>query len=398
MKSRRTKRSPKRSLIKWLERRACAPEFAGGLLLLLSIFFFAAATNTLAGWLYVISGVSFALLLMGGVMPARFLKEIKVERSRIEPVSAGDAIAVELIFSNIGKSNKTLWQARDVLPEGISQTQQQQRAIEQLASGKQYRWAYTVDTLRRGIFQFEQVQLITASPFGLFRSLRSRLTPQPAIVYPLVLTLNQCPLIDRIGRDDSNRLHSQEHSHNNATEGLTRTLRPYRWGDPTRLVHWRTSAKFGELRVRELEVTVGGQEVVIALDPSPGWQESDFEEAVVAAASLYFYAQRLNFNVKLWTPASDILHGNRLVLETLAGVEIIPAQAADSDLPDAPLVWITHRRDRLDSLPTGSRWLAWQQSASAVQLSQSPGIVIESSPDDRNSSLRSQLQAMVSSY
>lgn len=399
MKSRRTKRSPKRNLIKWLERRACAPEFAGGLLLFLSIFFFAAATNTLAGWLYVISGVSFALLLMGSVMPARFLREIAVQRSRIEPVSAGDAIAVELIFSNTGKSNKTLWQARDVLPEGISQTQQQQRAIEQLASGKQYRWAYSVDTLRRGIFQFEQVQLITASPFGLFRSLRSRPTPQPAIVYPLVLTLNQCPLIDRIGRDDSNRLHSQEHSHNNASEGLTRTLRPYRWGDPIRLVHWRTSAKFGELRVRELEVTVGGQEVVIALDTCPGWQESDFEEAVVAAASLYFYAQRLNFNVKLWTPASDILHGNRLVLETLAGVEIIPTQASDSDLPDAPSVWITHRRDRLDSLPTGSRWLAWQQSSSAVQLSQSPGIVIESSPDDRNySSLRSQLQSMVSSY
>jgi uncharacterized protein (DUF58 family) len=51
-----------------------------------------------------------------------------------------------------------------------------------------------------------------------------------------------------------------------ATEGITRSLRPYRWGDPTRLIHWRTSARYGELRVRELEKVTTDQEVLIGLD------------------------------------------------------------------------------------------------------------------------------------
>jgi len=390
-KLRRPKRD--RNLFKWLERRACAPEFAGGMLLFLSLFFFAAATNTLAGWLYVVSGVSFALLLIGGIMPSRVLREIEVNRSKIEPVSAGDPVEIELIFRNTGKSDKTLIQVRDLLPEGISLDRQKEHVIERIAAGANHRWVYSIDTLKRGIFQFEQVQLITASPVGLFRSRRSRPTPQPSIVYPLVLTLNQCPLIDRIGKNDSTRQLSQEHSQNNATEGLTRTLRPYRWGDPTRLVHWRTSAKFGELRVRELEVTVGGQELVIALDTEPGWESENFEAAVVAAATLYFYAQRLNFNVKLWTASTDLLHGNRLVLETLAGVNITPTLFSDADLPAAPIVWLTHRRDRISSLPSGSRWLGWQQSSDSRDLSQNPGLSIESDPDDLTyNSLRSQLQ------
>jgi len=39
-----------------------------------------------------------------------------------------------------------------------------------------------------------------------------------------------------------------------ASQGLTRNLRQYRQGDSTRLIHWKTSARLGELQIRELEV------------------------------------------------------------------------------------------------------------------------------------------------
>jgi hypothetical protein len=51
---------------KWLESRFATPEFIGGMYTALTLFFFMAATNTLSGWLYVISGVSLALLIGGG--------------------------------------------------------------------------------------------------------------------------------------------------------------------------------------------------------------------------------------------------------------------------------------------------------------------------------------------
>ena len=383
----------------WLERRFATPEFIGGMYTTLTLFFFMAATNTLSGWLYVISGVSFALLIVGAVMPKRFLAEMVVVRSPIDPVSVGDDLWMDLIVQNTGRTEKRLLEVRDILPENLSNILQQEVVIELIAPLQEYRWTYEAKTTKRGVFLFRATEIATSSPLGLFRSRRACPSGQKAIVYPTVLPLNRCPLVDQLGRDTSPRQYSDEHNYSNATEGLTKTLRPYRWGDPTRLIHWRSSAKFGELRVRELEVTIGGQEVAIALDTSVGWQPEAFEEAVVAAASLYFYAQKSKLSVRLWTSDTGIVQSDRTVLETLAAANIAnTATQVDilKDLPDLPVVWLSHRNDSIAYLPFGSRWVLWQNSAKVnIPNQRSLGLTIEtiSEPNDLSyKSLRSQLQ------
>ncbi len=396
-------------LFRYLEYQFCVPEFAGGMLMLLSGFFFAAATNTLSGWLYVISGVSFALLLISGILPRRSLKDIEILRSPIEPVSAGDAIAIELIITNNSKADKSLIEVYDFVPKGLDKDYAPQKVIEELPAHQKLRWVYTLDSQYRGIFWFGRVDLVTASPFGLFRSRRSLLSnqqtnQQKVIVYPHVLTLNQCPLIDQIGAEETPKTYSQRYVNANANEGLTKALRPYRWGDPTRLIHWRSSAKFGELKIRELEITLSGQDLVIALDTSSGWGHFQFEEAVVAAASLYFYAQGVNLNVKLWTSLGGTVQGQQIVLETLAGVNPNPndlsSQGVREKLPDTPLIWLTHRQDSLSSLISSSRWLLWGEQVQ--DLTESSGMLIKSDDQEAGenlknefTSLRSQLQKQI---
>ena len=392
--------SKRKRFFKWLEWRFATPEFIGGVFMALTIFFFMAATNTLAGWLYLISGVSFALLIVGAVMPKRLLAEMVVTRSLIDPVSVGDDLWVDLTIQNTGRTEKRLMEIRDIMPEGLSNILQQEVVVESITTLQEYRWNYEVKTTKRGVFVFRSTEIATASPLGLFRSRRACPSGQKAIVYPTVLPLDRCPLVDQLGRDTSPRQYSDEHNYNNATEGLTKTLRPYRWGDPTRLIHWRTSAKFGELRVRELEVTIGGQEVAIALDTSSGWTEISFEEAVVAAASLYFYAQKSKLSVRFWTAETGIVQSDRAVLETLAAVNIADQTLSENqllkDLPDLPVVWLTHRNDSLAYLPMGSRWVLWQSmEAVLVPNQRSLGLTIESitDPNDANyRDLRSQLQ------
>ena len=391
--------SKRKRFLRWLERRSATPEFIGGMFAALTVFFFMAATNTLSGWLYVISGVSFALLIVGAVMPRRLLAEMVVVRSQLDPVSVGDDLWIDLTIQNIGGTEKRLLEVCDILPEHLSKIGQQEIVIELIAPHQQYRWTYEAKTTKRGVFMFQSTEIATASPLGLFRSRRACPSTQKAIVYPTVLTLDRCPLVDQLGRDQSPRQHSDEHNYSNATEGLTKTLRPYRWGDPTRLIHWRSSAKFGELRVRELEVTIGGQEVAIALDTSSGWQSQAFEEAVVAAASLYFYAQKSNLSVRLWTSATGIVQGDRPVLETLAAANISTNLQAPDDLPDLPIIWLSHRGDRLTDLPSGSRWVLWQSFANQTIANQrSLGLTIEtiSEPNDLSyQTLRSQLQGFL---
>lgn len=352
----------------WLETHWVTPAYSGWLLSGLSIFFFIAATNTLSGWLYVISGMGIALLAIAALLPERTLRSLNVERAPIHPVSAGDQLMVELVIENRSPQPKALLQIQDYLPESLGSLTQ--HSIEMIPARSTHHWIARHLAVKRGIYHWQHVDLRTAAPLGLFWCRRSRVAKATAIVYPTVLPLAQCPLIDQMGRDQSLLMNSDRRTQA-ATEGLTRSLRPYRWGDPIRLVHWRTSARYGDFRVRELEVFTGGQELIIALDSDLSWHPTseirptiestavdEFEQAVIAAASLYFYACHQNLNVQLWTAETGLIHGNQVILEALAAVQA-GAQSQHQPLPSRPLLWLTQNPASLQSLPFGSRWLLW---------------------------------------
>ena len=349
----------------WLETRAVGPAHTGWVLIGLTVFFFGSATNTMSGWLYALSGGSLALLGIAAFLSTRSLHSLKVRRRLIEPVSAGDQITIELEIENRSHQPKTLLQVVDVLPFVLGE--QVVRPIEVIAAQSIYRDTYYLEVKQRGIYRWQEVYLRTAAPLGLFWCRRSQQVLAVAVVYPQVLPLNTCPLIDRIGQEDSPQLYDRRRSQN-ATEGLTRNLRPYRHGDPTRLIHWRTSARYGELRVRELEVAAGGQEIIIALDSGATWEPKEFERAVTVAASLYFYASKRLLNVKLWTAGTGIVSGNRVVLETLAAVNA--GEDVVENRPKLPIIWLTQydikKSASLSTLTQGSRWVLWPSANAEI--------------------------------
>ena len=150
-------------------------------------------------------------------------------------------------------------------------------------------------------------------------------------------------------------------------------------GDPTRLIHWKSSAKYGDLQVRELEIITGGQEIIIALDTAQIWDSEDFENAVIAAASLYIYGSRQQMNIKLWTAKTGLVSGNWVVLETLAQTQSAEAQEnAIANLPKLPLIWLTSNISSLNNLPFGSHWLLFCTTKNVISVNaQSSGIIID---------------------
>lgn len=372
----------------WLETRWVNPDYSGWVLAGFSICFLGAAINTMAGWLYTISGISFALLFMAAILPARSLRGLVVRRLPIQPISAADRLTVELEIENTSTQPKTLLQLQDTIPFVLGQPVR--LAVETIPPQSTYRWIYSHPTQRRGVYRWHAVQLRTATPLGLFWCRRYRDVPATAIVYPTVLPLNICPLVDEMGQEDDPQFYSRDRRSQISNENLTRSLRPYRWGDPIRMVHWRTSARYGELRVRELEVFQGGQELLICLDSAATWNSENFEQAVIAAASLYFYAARLQLPVKLWTAGTGLIYGNRVVLAALAAVNA-GEEATTSQLPQQPLIWLGQNPLMLKSLPSGSRWVLWSESSSPESKNfinrDLPGILV-----DPTKALQPQLQ------
>jgi len=126
-------------------------------------------------------------------------------------------------------------------------------------------------------------------------------------------------------------------------------------------------------------VLTGGQEVIICLDTLCDWQEDRFERAIIAAASLYFYAHRRQLNVKLWTGETGLIQGERVILETLAGIEAKASQK-NANLPNLPLIWLTSNFNSIEQLTPGSRWLFFPGSRwlffLAADSRESPSLLI----------------------
>jgi uncharacterized protein (DUF58 family) len=342
---------------KWLETNWVTPAYAGWLLTILTICFFGAATNTMAGWLYVLSGVGVALLGVSAILPVRSIQALTISRGAILPVTAGAELEIALTIHNPTPQIQTLFQVQDL--NSFPRSNPLVTTVEQVLPQNEYRWTYRQPTEQRGVYRWEKVALRSGAPIGLFWCQRYRQAPAIAYVYPQVLKLDRCPLIDGIGSSDrhQNRQYSSRHLEA-ANEGITRSLRPYRYGDSMRLIHWRTSARYGEFQVRELEIDRGGQDIIIYLDSGANWDAADFEQAVIAACTLYFYtSQSARLNVKLWTAGTGLIAGDRQVLETLAAVPM--AEPTHQEMPQNAVICLTSQPQKLETLPPGSRWALW---------------------------------------
>jgi uncharacterized protein (DUF58 family) len=369
----------------WLETNWVTPAYAGWLLAILSICFFGAATNTMAGWLYVLSGIGVALLGVGAVLPARSIQALSVSREPILPVTAGTDLEIALTIHNPTEQAQTLFQVQDLTP--LSRSNPPKTTVEQVLAQNTYRWVYRQPTELRGVYRWSKIALRTGAPIGLFWCQRQREATAIAYVYPQALKLDRCPLIDGIGNSERQQRQSANRQLEAANEGITRSLRPYRYGDPMRSIHWRTSARYGEFQVRELETELGGQNVTICLDSSTNWDANDFEQAVVAACTLYFYArQSKNLNVRLWTAGTGLISGSRQVLETLAAVQMDEPVA--NELAPYPLILLSSQPQQVATIPAGNRWLLWTHEPLAPNPNGSPGMKI-----DPSQSLQAQLNS-----
>ncbi|MBW3593856.1 MAG: DUF58 domain-containing protein [Actinobacteria bacterium] len=83
-------------------------------------------------------------------------------------------------------------------------------------------------------------------------------------------------------------------------------MREYRPGDPQRAVHWRSTARVGQLVVREFEEEVQSRVTLVIAGKDVGNPpDSAFEMLVSAAASIGIYALNTGHPVDLLRPVAD---------------------------------------------------------------------------------------------
>jgi uncharacterized protein (DUF58 family) len=197
---------------------------------------------------------------------------------------------------------------------------------------------------RRGRYPWGPVTGMSGYPFGLSWRRAELAAGEEVLVLPRLGWVHRGQLRQQLrglgGRGERARHRPQAHP---AAQARFHGLRPYRPGDSPRSIHWRTSARRGELMVREF-ADVPADDLVVVFDPSPpagsagaGSPDEDlFEQAVSLAASICWeWCRRPGDRLVLATAGPDPVvldgvtgpaHGLRL-LECLAVQERAPTDA-----------------------------------------------------------------------
>ncbi|MHB8961424.1 MAG: DUF58 domain-containing protein [Candidatus Limnocylindrales bacterium] len=193
----------------------------------------------------------------------------------------GDRLRITYTVRNTGRLPKPWLEVHNPtsLPDGLPG-----RALSLGGRGERS-WMVRIPLAQRGHFRIDPLQVRTGDPFGFFEASAGVGHGITLVVYPRIdaLPFWRLPPASIEGVNASPERTLQ-------TTPLATTVRPYAPGDSMNRIHWRTTARSGEIFVKEFELEQT-TDVWLVLDLDVGLEvgegeHSTTEVAVRAAASI----------------------------------------------------------------------------------------------------------------
>lgn len=280
----------------------------------------ALAIGLVLGWTsFDVLGIGLLAAVLVGLAVVARPSRLSIER-QIQPprVPKGSPAIAVLSFANRGRGTVGVTVAHQ--PFG---TQLVRTVIPRLRRGERGMRTYRLPTTRRGIFDVGPVEVTRRDPFELFRISRRHGETERIWVYPRVLGFRPLPT----GRTR----HLEGPSSDVSPQGniTFHRLREYVEGDDLRLVHWRSTARTGQLVVKH-NVDTSQPYTVVLLDTRasryPAASVEPFEAAVDVAASVVVNSAADKAPVELRLTDGSAIGGPRLrdatpLVDVLTGVQ-----------------------------------------------------------------------------
>lgn len=207
--------------------------------------------------------------------PASPVEELPDAVLRRSPYAAtvfeGDEFALEIEFRAKGGRRGPVWAWGDLSGQRFGAG----TGVVTREGWSRVRW--TRDA-RRGVIGMSNWHFGTSDPLGLFRGIRALPDGEVGLVLPTFKSLAE----RREAREAEASVAAPRAGYGNEPFGV----REYRPGDSLRRIHWRSSARHGELVVREYEPP-GVQTLTMLVDPRPPSSEIADQIARIAASEAW---------------------------------------------------------------------------------------------------------------
>ena len=293
-------------------------------LLILALLFFAISS----GWspLYKLTYVLVALFILSWMWARYSLRKLVFHRNTTSGrVQVGETFEERLMLDNTSVLPK-LWVQ---IVDGSTLPGHRAGYVASMGGRKRAVWKARTVCKRRGRFQLGPVTASSGDPFGLFRRHIALTSAHELLVLPQVLPITNFTLFTGglPGRGRSSQRSLQTTT--NAT-----TIRDYLAGDALSRIHWRSSAHFNKLMVKEFD-TDPAVDAWIILDlhdtVQTGKGEHSTEEygvTIAATVATYFLRQDLSVGMIVNGQRREFLsldRGNRQIERILELLAVVTA-------------------------------------------------------------------------
>ncbi|MFQ6849358.1 DUF58 domain-containing protein [Streptomyces sp. 35M1] len=227
---------------------------------------------------------------------------------RLSPsrVPAGAEARVHLRMENVSRLPTGLLMLQDRVPYVLGP--RPRFVLDRVEAGGRREVSYRVRSDLRGRYPLGPLQLRLSDPFGMCELTRSFSAYDTLVVIPRTVPLPALRLAGEASGYGDGRQRSL------ALAGEDDIIpRGYRHGDDLRRVHWRSTARHGELMVRREEQPQRARCTVLLDTRQIGYQgagpDSAFEWAVSGAASALVHLLERGFAVRLLTDDGNAVPG-----------------------------------------------------------------------------------------
>jgi len=241
----------------------------------------------------------------------------------------GDDVSVVAALDSTG----TVLPASVTLSERVGRLGDQRHVLRRI--GRRFRVRYILEQVPRGRYPFEDVRVELADPFGLEQAIVQLPAPGALLVYPRLVRLG--PLFTESGTrsHDGERLLLRRHS------GFElHSVREYEQGESLRRVHWPSTARRGQLMVKELEDSPRDEIAVLLDADATAVVGESFDVQVRAAGSILdAYVRRGRRGVLVInSERRDVQHVHSPAADWRRALELLAAVEATGRTPVARLL------------------------------------------------------------
>lgn len=233
---------------------------AGVALTTASIMLIVVAVPLNSAALFYMSTAMIATMIASRIQAARSVKKLKIERFAPEIARVGELVTIDLTLWTETPSRRPLITLVDHLPEGMVLRDLTPTLPIAPALGHPVQTHYSFRPMRRGKYRWSKLTAIGSDALGLVAAPREYAGTEVA----LTVLPSPLPISFDLNAAAGWGFTETEHGRGRGLGIQPRGVREYVSGDALRYVHWPSTAKRGELLVKEFET---GSQASVAFFP-----------------------------------------------------------------------------------------------------------------------------------